>query len=687
MKIDTALVNATIKRLAPQLPRLRREVGDLKPKDIVSTERISRRARFATQPGAVPSQVELERILGDNDLLDLNYFARGQRAAKSVCRIIFLGPGGRERGYATGFMVTPHLLLTNHHVFGKVDDAEGAVIEFDFQLDVLGHPMPTERFRLRPRDYFFANEPLDFAFVAVDGEPILRGTALADFGWLQLNPTLGKINRGEFVSIIQHPGGDPKQVSIRENKVVEIGAKDAPTRLTYLCDTAPGSSGSPVLNDAWQVVALHHSGVPKRDKQGRWLGPDDKPAPPSPSENQVKWIANEGIRVSSLIESAERLAPRGAFLDELMATTRAQDVSPAVKDDDTPQTTSSSNAGSTVRRVDDGVQITVPVSFHVRLLGGSKNAPVISGTPDITATPSSTDSALDEAKILDPDYSTRKGYDSRFLGLSVAMPRLTTAAKADVTHLKNKPSEYVLDYYHFSLVMSRPRRLCFFTASNFSSDPAVRGDLSRKKLGTDQWGLEPRIEPTEQIQDKELYAGTPFDLGHVVRREDNYWGATEEEAVYANWDTFHYTNCTPQHSKFNQSQLKGLWGRLENHITSEMKTKGNKLNIFAGPVFSNTDKKVNGVPVPKQFWKVLVGVRDNGKLFAFGFVLSQAQLIKDIEAEFDPGEFKTFQLSLKKIESMTDVRFSASVKKADTMASASPNEKLELSNLEKLRWD
>src|SRR5688500_7480642 len=135
MKIDTALVNATIKRLAPQLPRLRREVGDLKPKDLVSTERISRRARFATQPGAMASRLDLERILGDNDLLDLNYFARGQRAAKSVCRIIFLGPGGRERGYATGFMVTPHLLLTNHHVFGKVDDAEGAVIEFDFQLD------------------------------------------------------------------------------------------------------------------------------------------------------------------------------------------------------------------------------------------------------------------------------------------------------------------------------------------------------------------------------------------------------------------------------------------------------------------------------------------------------------------------------------------------------------------------
>jgi V8-like Glu-specific endopeptidase len=31
-------------------------------------------------------------------------------------------------------------------------------------------------------------------------------------------------------------------------------------RLQYTTDTLPGSSGSPVFNDAWKVVALHHAG-------------------------------------------------------------------------------------------------------------------------------------------------------------------------------------------------------------------------------------------------------------------------------------------------------------------------------------------------------------------------------------------------------------------------------------------
>ncbi len=40
---------------------------------------------------------------------------------------------------------------------------------------------------------------------------------------------------------------------------------------TTTTDTAPGSSGSPVFNDQWEVVALHHMGVPKRNEHGDLL--------------------------------------------------------------------------------------------------------------------------------------------------------------------------------------------------------------------------------------------------------------------------------------------------------------------------------------------------------------------------------------------------------------------------------
>jgi endonuclease G len=61
---------------------------------------------------------------------------------------------------------------------------------------------------------------------------------------------------GEHVSIIQHPQGGPKQVALTANQVVNIFEH----RLQYTTDTMPGSSGSPVFNDDWKVIAIHHEG-------------------------------------------------------------------------------------------------------------------------------------------------------------------------------------------------------------------------------------------------------------------------------------------------------------------------------------------------------------------------------------------------------------------------------------------
>ena len=44
-----------------------------------------------------------------------------------------------------------------------------------------------------------------------------------------------------------------------------------------------GSSGSPVFNDQWEIVALHHAGVP------------------APGHDELGGIINEGVRVSRLL--------------------------------------------------------------------------------------------------------------------------------------------------------------------------------------------------------------------------------------------------------------------------------------------------------------------------------------------------------------------------------------------------
>jgi endonuclease G len=94
----------------------------------------------------------------------------------------------------------------------------------------------------------------------VNPQPEIGTQSLSQFGWLPLSNREGKAIVGEFLSIIQHPGGERKQVCVRENKLLRYGDDT----LWYQADTVAGSSGSPVFNPFWQVVALHHSGVPAR---------------------------------------------------------------------------------------------------------------------------------------------------------------------------------------------------------------------------------------------------------------------------------------------------------------------------------------------------------------------------------------------------------------------------------------
>src|SRR5262249_35649470 len=154
-----------------------------------------------------------------------------------------------------------------------------------------------------PERFFITDETLDFTLVAVKSADS-AGRPLEELGYITLNGEVGKVINGEYVNVIQHPNGGPKKFALRENRVVD----GLTNFLHYSADTAPGSSGAPVFNDQFEIVALHHSGVPARDAQNRVLNRSGQPWTSDQGEAAVQWTANEGVRISVLVERADQLA-------------------------------------------------------------------------------------------------------------------------------------------------------------------------------------------------------------------------------------------------------------------------------------------------------------------------------------------------------------------------------------------
>jgi endonuclease G, mitochondrial len=256
----------------------------------------------ASGPPTGPAVNVIERILGKNDLMSVRYFELGVRVARSVGRIHVRTPKGS--GFGTGFLVSPQLVLTNNHVLEDASIAGNSKVEFDFQEGADGKLRTSIFLNFDPAAFFVTDKALDFSLVALKGDvgPIAR------MGFNGLSAEEGKVIVGEYVSIIQHPSGERKQLALRENQVVDV----LDNFLHYKTDTSPGSSGSPVFNDQWEVVALHHSGIPRKDASGRILTRDGKVWTSAMGETAIHWIANEGVRISRILKHLEGLSLSGA---------------------------------------------------------------------------------------------------------------------------------------------------------------------------------------------------------------------------------------------------------------------------------------------------------------------------------------------------------------------------------------
>jgi V8-like Glu-specific endopeptidase len=214
-----------------------------------------------------------EKIIGENTLRDIYILNLALEASKAVVRI------ATPKGAGTGFMIAPNLLMTNNHVIKTQEVAEKSNFSFNYQLDINGKECPTQTIGALPDGAFYTNKELDYSVVTLKEVP--------DFG----KPLIFKsklMRRDDRVAIIQHPGGHLKKISIQNNFVAYADNQV----LQYTTSTEPGSSGSPVFDDDFQVVGIHHSG-------GMLVEPN----------TQQRYLRNAGTSAIAVLKDLQANAP------------------------------------------------------------------------------------------------------------------------------------------------------------------------------------------------------------------------------------------------------------------------------------------------------------------------------------------------------------------------------------------
>ena len=691
--------------ISPEEKDLLREIT--KEDTLNESERIEKRKEVIAENSVEPVDFAFERAIGRNDSLYSNFAELIALTKRKVCRIV-TKEAGKKTGYGTGFMVSDRLMLTNWHVFKNKGMAEESEAHFFYEYDAQGHPLSPIIFRFDPTG-FFNDRLLDYCFVAVQPMDVSGRVSLESIGYLYLDQTLGKVAaKGvEKLNIIHHPQGDYKQISIRENTFTDRGK----IKIFYETDTAPGSSGSPVLNDQWQVVGLHHRSVPKMSADGKnYLDKDDNVIPVINDKidaTRIVWVKNEGIRISVILKHLSTKNPNNDLVAGLAVSPPPESFSFVINDRNT--VLEMKNSPSMPDDSQKNININVPVhalstdhSIEISLSSKIIDTGKIVDTGKTQITSSSTEPSaeflLEAARITKEqavDFGLCQGYDPNFLGVEIPLPQPKKAIKKQIARLIDNENEMELKYFKYSIIFNAETHMPLISAVNVEGDAAKRLDNSKRK---DDWLRDRRIAFEHQLTDK-YYSKSNFDKGHMSRFEDANWDNTEEDALRNGIYTCFYTNACPQVGALNRAG--GLWGKLEKAVLERgVKKQEDKpearMTVFNGPIFNKEkDRPFKGIPVPMEYFKIVLWLNDDGQLKATAFKLSQETKVGNIkfdemmsleEEALDIDKnvaFKEYQLSIKSLSGLTNIDF-RHLEPFDTFKTNNGNEENLLENLESI---
>lgn len=387
MRLTEALLRRAEAALTFDPREERRALLDRTTVAVADVATLRRRIAQALGEGSDAAQLAVDRLVSGGDQLNASYLERGMIAADAVARIEVRNGESALVGYGTGFMVSPRLLLTNHHVLPTADDAAQSWLHFRYEYDAVGRLLTPCVFALEPSTLFFTDADLDVTVVAVAPETPDRRQRVSRFGWLRLSGSADTIVPGEWLTMVHHPDGRPKHVALRQNLLISRSDGD----LWYATETASASSGAPVLNDSWQVVGVHRLGAPARDRAGNVLTTDGERWTADSDETHIVWRAGVATRAHAVVRALADACGEHPLIVELLAESE-RDAAEAII---VPLGSGDDADAAQPRRADvvpnsngDGVHadqngqeealtVTVPLRITVRQSNGSGRAPAV----------------------------------------------------------------------------------------------------------------------------------------------------------------------------------------------------------------------------------------------------------------------------------------------------------------------
>jgi endonuclease G len=186
---------------------------------------------------------------------------------------------------------------------------------------------------------------------------------------------------------------------------------------------------------------------------------------------------------------------------------------------------------------------------------------------------------------------------------------ITHAIPLDESEPRGAPHTVVLNKKYFTILYDTQFRLPRYVEYNLTAEHLRESFVKRRNhFHTDNELEELGLKPVQP--DDYKYSG--YDRGHMAPSGDFAWSEEASE------ETFVMSNMAPQSPSLN----RGAWEALENQVRKWACGEG-QIEVFTGPILSKDMTSLpSGIPIPKQFFKVVLEETLPRK--AIGFIMNQS---------------------------------------------------------------